>query len=142
MCAFHAEPGALRDIVETDTVRVIGCIAVVAQEQDVLVFCRIADRARPSSLLFFGILVEPRQGIEFGYLFLVLDFVCVEKGACLKYDRLVYEDAALGLDKGTRLQSCHKPRQDEMPGGRWDNCLPCHSMLSSSCHAECGHKLG
>lgn len=76
VCTFHAEPGALRNFFQADAVGVIRGIAAIAQEQDVLMICGVADWTRCNFLLFLGILVQPCKGIELGHLFLVFYFVC------------------------------------------------------------------
>lgn len=76
MGTFHAEPGAVRDIFQSDAMGVIWCVTPVAEKQDFFIFCSVAHRAgRDLFLLFLWVLVEPSEGVELGNLFLIFDFV-------------------------------------------------------------------
>ena len=83
MGTFHAEPVTLGDVVEADAVRVVGCIAAVAEEEDILSLCRVADGAWIGFFfLFFWVLPKPLLHIELGNLLFVLDFVGGNGDAC------------------------------------------------------------
>lgn len=83
MSTFHAIPGTLRDIVETDAVRVVGCVTAIAKQEDVFSLCRVADGAWVGFfLLFFRVLPEPLLHIEFGNLLFILDVVGGNGDAC------------------------------------------------------------
>ena len=62
---------------------VVGCIATIAEQQNVLALRRVAYGARVILLLLFlDIFPEPLLEIEFGDLFLVFDVVGGNCGAC------------------------------------------------------------
>jgi hypothetical protein len=83
MGTFHAEPVAFGDVVEADAVRMVGCIAAVAKQEDVLSLCRVADGAWVGFFfLFFRVLSEPLLHIKLGNLLFVLDFVGRNGDAC------------------------------------------------------------
>lgn len=115
---------------------------MIAQKEDVLVIGRVADWTGSGFLLFLGVLVQPRQRVELGDLLLVFDFVFVQKGAWTGSHKSVYERTASDWNKETYPQSCRRPRQGGMPGGKWGNYLPFRTMLSGSCRARCDHRSG
>jgi hypothetical protein len=76
MGTFHAIPSTLRDVIDTDAVRVVGCIAAIAKQEDVLSFCRVADGAWIGLLLLFiRVLPKPLLHVKLGNLFLIFDVV-------------------------------------------------------------------
>ena len=80
--ALHAEPGAPRNAIKPDAVCMIGSVATVTQQEDLLLICAVADGARCGILLLFRVLVYPGLRVEFCNLFLVFDFVGRQKGSC------------------------------------------------------------
>jgi hypothetical protein len=76
--AFHAKPRSSRDLVEVDALGVVGGVAAVAEQQDLLVPARVAHGAASAgNLWLFGKLLGPFPWIVVGYhgcLLLVLDF--------------------------------------------------------------------
>lgn len=80
--AFHAEPGALGNALQADAVCVVGCVAAIAKQQNLLVVGEVADWARCSDLVVQNFrLFEPWLGVELGDLFFVLDGVGGEQCA-------------------------------------------------------------
>lgn len=82
VCTLHAEPRAIGDVFQADAVCVVWCVTPITEEEDLFILCRVADGARRDLFLFLGVLVEPSEGIEFGNLFLIFDFVGVQEGSC------------------------------------------------------------
>jgi len=74
VCALHAEPGAVGDPVEADAVCVVGGVAAVTEQEDVLLVGFAADRTW-YCLLFLDAFVEPFLRVELGNLFAILDLV-------------------------------------------------------------------
>jgi hypothetical protein len=58
-------------------------IAAVAEQEDVLTFGRVADRARVALFFFgLGVVAKPLLNVELGHLFLVLNTVGGHGGTC------------------------------------------------------------
>ena len=89
MSTLHAVPVAIRNVVESDTMCMVGSIAAVTQEQDIFSFGRVANGAWVALfLIFLGyILAQPGLDVELGHLFLVLNIVCRNCGACVEKDK-------------------------------------------------------
>lgn len=70
--AVGTEPVSFGDVVDVDTVSVVGVVAVVAEEEDVFLVCATADDASPRGLVvFFGFF--GRDVFVVGHC---LDFIC------------------------------------------------------------------
>lgn len=86
MDTLHAVPVAIRDVIEPNAVSMVGCIAAVAKEQDVLSFGRVAYGAW---ITFFfvgiGVLGLPLLDVELGHLLLILDIVRGNRGAYVRF---------------------------------------------------------
>lgn len=62
---------------------VVGRIAAVAEEQDIFLVPRLANRADSRWLrIFVGVLSEPCVNIKFLLLFFILNSIRVDSGAC------------------------------------------------------------
>lgn len=77
MGTFHAIPVTIWDMFKADAMRVVGGVAAVTQQQDILPLGRVAYGARVALLLLLlcYIFAKPLLDIELGDLFLVLDIV-------------------------------------------------------------------
>lgn len=81
--AFHAIPIAIGNVVETNTVGVVGRIATVTQQEYIFSFGRIADGTGVGFVVFLlRVLTEPLLDIKLGDLFLVFDRIRRNGGAC------------------------------------------------------------
>lgn len=84
MGTFHAVPVALGDVLEADATGVVRGIAAITEEQDVFTLGGVAYGAGSALVLFFrfGVFTEPLLEVKLGHLFLVLDVVDRNGGAC------------------------------------------------------------
>ena len=77
MLALHAKPGASRDAVKPNTIRVIARITTVAKEQDLFVVGRITHGTRVAREVVvvpdFVVLFGPCSKVELGHLLFVFD---------------------------------------------------------------------
>jgi len=70
--AVRAKPVSFRDIVDVDTVGMVGVVTVIAEEENVFLICATTDDASPVGfVVFFGFF-----GWDFFIVSHCLDFIC------------------------------------------------------------------
>ena len=82
VAALHAVPVTVGNVIQADAVGVVGGIAAVAEQEDILPVRGVAYRARMSLLrLLLHVLAQPLLEIKLGYLLLVFDIVLRNRSA-------------------------------------------------------------
>lgn len=80
--AFHAEPVSSWHAVEADAICMVWSIACIAEQELILVILSAADRTWPVDLFFLFLFLDPSKRIEIGDLFLIFDFVFLDRWTC------------------------------------------------------------